>query len=355
MKCNLRYYIFFVFFFIFAFFSSFTCVNAEGISPTTIRVKSSDNSQVLADESLDFFTNTPYYAGQIELPFSSPTLQYNTSYGIDLYVDFYVSYYNDWGNFGLNSPGVYILYNGLQGQALNYNVFSNELQDVSNVVGYYRLHLSGTFATNSQGTLYIALPFSHAIDLYGAKVVSVDLNYYGSNTTNSDIIASNNQNTQNVISNNNQNTQQIINNNNSNSQAIIDATTDDTPVSNATLQAFIDDFPVISNGPISGILQLPLRILDYLTTIFTTRNCISPISLGTLYGHEIKLTCIDIESKIGSNIYDMIDYVGAILVWYLTLMTIISSWETWTSFNDEFNSLYVGKHTKQGYTPRHGG
>ena len=321
---------------------------AEGIMPTIIRVKNSDNTQVLADQSLDFFTNSPYYSTQIELPFSSPTLQYNTSYGIDMYVDFYVSYYNDWGNFGLNSPGIYINYNGLHSQTLNYNSFNNEFVNVSNVVGWYRLHLSGTFATNSQGALYIALPFSHAIDLYGAKVVSVDLNYYGSNTTNSDIIASNNQNTQNIITNNNQNTQNINNHIDSIGNQLVDNTT----LSDTDVQDYLDSLPPMGWGSISNIVTLPIYILNVFISWFD-QPC-SSISLGSLLNKNITLACYDVSSKLG-NVYTYIDVIFACFVYYNLLMFIVGVYDSWTSFNDDFEGLYVGKHTPEGYSPRHGG
>lgn len=321
---------------------------AQSISPTTIRVKNFDNSQVLADQSLDFFTNSPYYSTQVELPFNSPSLQYNSTYGIDIYMDFYVEHFNDWGNFGFNSPGFYISSNGLHSQSFTYNVFSNTFQNVSNVVAYYRMHLSGTFATNSAGTLYIALPFNHAIDLYGAKVISVDLNYYGSNTTNSDIIASNNQNTQNIITNNNNNTQQIINSQNNISNEIID----NTAPSSSDINDFQEDLPTMGWGIVTNIVTLPIMILNDFISLLNS-SC-SPISLGSLYNQPIELTCVNVSQKLGS-VYTIIDTIIACYIYYNILMFIVGIWDNWTSFNEDFESLYIGKHTPQGYKPRHGG
>ena len=129
---------------------------------------------------------------------------------------------------------------------------------------------------------------------------------------------------------------------------------DDTAPSDSEISNFLDELPLISFGPVSTLVQIPIRILQDINTISENSSC-SSINLGSLYGTNLILPCIDIDDYIGTSLYTIIDIIFFIFIIYNTFMLIVSFVESWTSLEDSFNSLYQPKHAYSGYKPKHGG
>lgn len=112
-------------------------------------------------------------------------------------------------------------------------------------------------------------------------------------SSNSDIITNNNNNTQNIINNQNNNTQEIINNQNSNSQkeqdainnvndSITDSNIDD---SSNTANSFFDGFSSKDHGGISSIITSPLVAINKMLDTSCTDMSV------TWEGQKISLPC----------------------------------------------------------------
>ena len=332
---------------------------AQQIQNTGVTLKNSTNTSVLYSGGINNNNNAiAYTTGKVEFPFGS-SVAYDNSYSFTMTYDFTIPYTSDYNSFGWGNPELYINSNGLQQQTLTISSFSNTLQSCEAITCRYRLNLAFTFGSNAAGTLYLAIPVSPPHNIYGWNYINIDLTSYGANTSNSDLINNNNQNTQNIINNQNSISNQIINNSTQNTQNInnhIDSIgeqiVDNTTLSDSDVQDYLDSLPPMGWGIISNIVTLPIYLLNVFISWFD-QSC-SPISLGSLYNNNITLACYDVSSKLG-NVYTYIDVIFACFIYYNILMFIVGIYDSWTSFNDDFEGLYIGKHTPQGYSPRHGG
>lgn len=108
-----------------------------------------------------------------------------------------------------------------------------------------------------------------------------------------------------------------------------------------------------SNSPVSDLILLPLTLLNAYVDGFSS-SC-SAFDLGTLYGHNLVLPCIDIDDYIGSNLWSLIDVICSIFLIYNVGMMCVSMYESITSLEDGFRGLYTPRHADTGYKPRHGG
>lgn len=141
-----------------------------------------------------------------------------------------------------------------------------------------------------------------------------------------------NQNTQTIISQNNQINNNITNVNNN--------ITDETGVSNNDISDFLEDLPLISFGPVSTLIQIPIRLITDAVSIFGSNVCSGPLNLGTLYGTAITLPCINIRNYVGNTIYNTFDLIFAVFILYNTFMMIVHFVESWTTLKDGFSSIY---------------
>lgn len=138
---------------------------------------------------------------------------------------------------------------------------------------------------------------------------------------NSDIITNNNNNTQNIINNNNNNTQNIINNDKQNTQNIIDNdkqntkdiidNLNDNKIEDSEVSGFITDMENILQVDTNFITQLFVLPYNLLNALLQNKDSCVEYNLGKIFGYEIKLPCLNIESYIGSNLYTIIDMIFA--------------------------------------------
>lgn len=125
-------------------------------------------------------------------------------------------------------------------------------------------------------------------------------------------------------------------------QAIQDSLTDDSGVSNKDLEDLFGDLQE-SNSPVSDLLTLPITLLQAYLSGFDS-SC-STFNLGSLYGTDLILPCIDIPRYIGSTLWSMIDALCCIYMIYNIAMLFVSIYEQFTSLDDSFQLLYSPRHS----------
>lgn len=166
------------------------------------------------------------------------------------------------------------------------------------------------------------------------------------------INAINNQ-TNTIINNNNQNTQNIINSQNNTTNAINDFndTLKETEIDDETIGDKVGEIQQISETPITDLLTMPITLLQkYYTGI--TGSC-SPYNLGSLFNHNLIFPCINGQQLLGPTIWTIIDGLFVIFMVYNIGMMVVSFFESVTSLNDIFDSMYQPQHAT--YHPKHGG
>lgn len=217
------------------------------------------------------------------------------------------------------------------------------------------VEFTSNFTSNgiSQDFYYNDKPNFTSFTIKRFDLECLDCNYDGGSTgSNQDIIDNQNKNTQNVIINQDKNTQDIIDNNNKNFDEVNKNLTDDN-VDNDNVKNFIDDLQLDeSNSPVSDLAIMPLTLLNAYVSGFNS-SC-SPFSLGSLYGSELSLPCINLQSYLGSDLFSIIDGLFCIFMIYNIAMLCISIFESITSFDDSLNALYTPQHADTGYKPKHG-
>lgn len=126
-------------------------------------------------------------------------------------------------------------------------------------------------------------------------------------------------------------------------QQINNTLNDNTGVSDSDISDLFGDFES-SDTPITDLLTMPLTLIQaYISGMSGT--CQS-ISLGRLYNTNLIIPCIDIESKLGSNLWSMIDILFAMFMVYNLGQLFITAFDSLTSLKDNFSWLYgvEGRH-----------
>ena len=164
-----------------------------------------------------------------------------------------------------------------------------------------------------------------------------------SSADNTDIIIANNQNTQQIIENNNNNTTTIIENNNENTEEITNAINDvkssitSSSVSNPTntLNGYANR--INTNSVISDLILLPVNI--YQNVLNSINGTCSAYTLGSLYGHNLTLPCLHIDSILGNTIYGAIDVILSGMLFLAIRKKFVDIFNHFTSFRTGGNEL----------------
>lgn len=135
-------------------------------------------------------------------------------------------------------------------------------------------------------------------------------------------------------------------------QALTDSIiSEDSPNTNQDIQD-MDDM-VASDTPITDLITMPLTLINaYINGIGAT--C-SPVNLGNLYGTTLTLPCINLEQRLGSNLWGIIDALFSLFMCYNIGMLFVSAFDGITSLRDDFEGLYQPRHADTGYVGKHGG
>ena len=205
--------------------------------------------------------------------------------------------------------------------------------------------------TDNSGVFYNQYSVQQGIRISSATIdeveQSVDL---------TPIIENNNQNTQNIINNNNQNTQNIINNNNQNFDELMDnQLPNDTLSSGGGGGTYFDTIGVGSEAPISNIILMPLNLLnaiiDNLDSVCKSYSMPFDFTGGN---NTITFSCWTLSDYLGNDLTNVIDMMICIFMIYEICMLGVHFFESWTSLEDTFDTLYSPKHVEQGYMAKHG-
>lgn len=225
------------------------------------------------------------------------------------------------------------------------------------------------FTSNSQGTQQVQLTytFPEVVTITQVSYENKTLNFTGSTSAETNatinagvnnIINNNNTNTNNIINNNNRNTNKIIEKQQENTNAIKDLTeqekknneeqkkTNDnlTNEDSPDTESFFNDLKIDdSNSPVSDLMIMPLTLLNSYVNGFSS-SC-SPYNLGSLYGHDLVLPCVDIQKYIGSNLWSLIDVIFTLYMVYNIGMLCISIYESITELDDGMQELYTPQHS----------
>lgn len=187
---------------------------------------------------------------------------------------------------------------------------------------------------NLDSSIFNRHPYSISIKLIG--VTSVDTISYD-NT--SDIINQNN-----TIINQNQG---IINNQNKTNEELEktnETLTDDNV--NISESSITDSSASVSDSPISDLLILPIKLLNNISN--GLQGTCTTFNLGNLFGTDIILPCINLESILGSFLWGLIDSLFCIFLIYNVCMLAIKIWTDVVMMEDVFRDLYKPSSEKKG-------
>lgn len=98
-----------------------------------------------------------------------------------------------------------------------------------------------------------------------------------------------------------------------------------------------------SNTPISDLLTLPITLIQSYINGFSS-TC-SPVNLGNLYGTNLVIPCINLEERLGSSLWGLIDSMFCLFMIYNIAMFCVGIYESITSLDDGFQELYTPQHS----------
>lgn len=154
------------------------------------------------------------------------------------------------------------------------------------------------------------------------------------------------------INNNINNTNNKIDDTNEKLDSIGDTLADTDVPSSSDINSQFELIDVANDGPISSLINLPLQILNIFRQALTNNTC-QTISLGSLYGKPIQLTCWTLNDSKYTPLGAIVTSILVVLLLYRIFMALVSFFDSITSLEDVFDIPYKGKHV--GYKPKHGG
>lgn len=149
------------------------------------------------------------------------------------------------------------------------------------------------------------------------------------------------------LQNQNNQTQTQIQNNTKETNDLIK---DDSSISNDKITDITNIDTNTSNTPVSDFITLPITLLNKYNTSMNS-SCNS-INLGSLLGTDLIIPCINLEQRLGSNLWSIIDKLFSFFMVFNIAMFCISIFERLTSLHDDFYSAYEPQHA---YNGKHGG
>lgn len=122
-------------------------------------------------------------------------------------------------------------------------------------------------------------------------------------------------------------------------QALNDSINDDSAPDS---DSFISDLQNLtpSSTPITDLLTMPLTLMNAMLT--GINGTCSTYNLGTLYGVQLSLPCIDLEELLGSGLWTILDGLCAFFMIMGIGRLCIRIYENITSLNDPLNMIYGG-------------
>ena len=110
------------------------------------------------------------------------------------------------------------------------------------------------------------------------------------------------------------------------------------PNTSGFLQDINQDY---SNNPVSDLITMPITFLQTLNNN-VGGSCIT-WNLGTLLGTNLTMPCIDLQQRLGSNLYNLIDMAICLFLAYNIGLMCVTIWNNMTSLKDDFDDMYIPK------------
>lgn len=241
--------------------------------------------------------------------------------------------------------------------------------DIGSIIGNGYISSSGSVISNSNYgyTDYIPINSSFSLKIFKLNNLTPGLAFYSSNKNFLSYVSySNLSNNQNItIPNNafyvrfsiqknlNEPQFELCSNGNQaisdGQKQINDSLTSTDGVSDSDINDLFSDFES-SDTPISDLLTMPITLANaYISGM--SGSCQS-ISLGRLYGSNLIIPCINVESFLGSELWTVIDILCSLFLIYSLSQLFISAFDGITSLRDDFSMLYgiEGKHVWSPHT-----
>lgn len=166
---------------------------------------------------------------------------------------------------------------------------------------------------------------------------------YSCDVSNQSIVSQSIQNTNAIINNQNQNTNAIINSQNNTTNAI---TSESDPNTNSSIQGFNNT--LASDTPITDLITMPLTLIN--AYINGMNSSCTAYNFGSLLGTNLTMPCINLQQRLGSNIWSIIDVLFSIFMIFNISKLFIGAFNNFTSLKDDFSNMYTND-----YQPKHGG
>lgn len=117
--------------------------------------------------------------------------------------------------------------------------------------------------------------------------------------------------------------------------------------SDANTSGFLQDINQdYSNNPVSDLITMPITFLQTLNNK-ASGSCIT-WDLGSLLGTNLKMPCINLQQRLGSTLYNLIDMAICLFLAYNIGLMCVTIWNNMTSLKDDFDDMYSPKHVYQG-------
>lgn len=138
------------------------------------------------------------------------------------------------------------------------------------------------------------------------------------------------------------NNQQVIADNTAKTKHAIDDTNKtikDDSVDNSKASDTIDSAKskLAKNGSITQLLTLPIQM--YQNILNSVSGSCSSFSLGSLYNHDLTLSCIDLKTLLGSTLYNIIDILCCGLFILSFRKKMVDIFNHMSSLNDRGNEV----------------
>lgn len=133
--------------------------------------------------------------------------------------------------------------------------------------------------------------------------------------------------TQSIITNNNINTDKIIDSNTEIKDTITDSNVTGVEDSFEQFEGFLEE-----NSTITQLVTLPITL--YTSILNNVGGTCQPFNLGSLYGENLVLPCVNIGNYLGATLWGMIDLIISGFAVYFISKKLIKVFNTFSSMKD---------------------
>lgn len=93
-----------------------------------------------------------------------------------------------------------------------------------------------------------------------------------------------------------------------------------------------------SNSPVSDLITMPITLLTNVSN--NINGSCSTWNLGSLFGHNLSLPCINLQSLLGNTLYNLIDMAICLFLAFNVGKLCVTIYNNLTSLKDDYSSMY---------------